>query len=118
MAEKGLRRSEMKRFVFGILLILLTATFAIADGYEAVTIAAASKELTATTYLIARSGLCRLETAPIRYTLDGSTVPTDTVGIILNPLEWIILENKDQIRNFRGFRTTGTSGSLKCFYFN
>lgn len=90
----------------------------IADSYEAVTVAATSKALTATTYLRARSALCRLETAPINYTIDGSTVPTDAIGILINPLEWIILENPNQIRNFRGYRTTGTSGVLKCFYFD
>ena len=108
----------MKKFILAFLLIFLSVSVVMADSYEAVTIANASKELTAATYGRARAGLCRLETAPIRYTLDGSTVPTDAVGILINPLEWIILENPDQIRNFRGYRTTGTSGSLKCFYFN
>jgi hypothetical protein len=108
----------MKRLVLGFLIVLMMASFAWADSYESVTIAASSTGLTAATYGRARSALCRLETAEIRYTLDGSTAPTALVGIPLEPFEWIILENANQIRNFRGYRTGGTSGVLKCFYFD
>lgn len=111
----------MKRLLLAflfILFMLIMASTVMAGGYEAVTIADTSKALTATTYLRARSALCRLETAPIRYTINGVTVPTADVGIPIYPLEWIILQNPDEIRNFRGFRTTDTSGSLKCFYFD
>lgn len=106
----------MRNLILALIFVLLTAFSAFAGGYEAVTIAGASTSLTSGTYGRSRSALCRLETAPIRYTIDGSTTPTDTVGIIVYPLEWIILESANDIRNFRGIRTTSTSGSLKCFY--
>jgi len=108
----------MKRLLIIITLVLLSLpAISWSQGYEAVTITSASKALTQTTYLRSRSALCRVETAPIRYTVNGTTVPTALVGIVLYPLEWIILENTDQIRNFRGFATTATDASLKCFYF-
>jgi hypothetical protein len=108
----------MKRLLIVFILLVMTIPVVTwAQGYEAVTITSASKALTSTTYLRSRSALCRLETAPIRYTVNGTTVPTALVGIVLYPLEWIILENTDQIRNFRGFATTATDASLKCFYF-
>ncbi len=107
----------MKRYmIFVFALVMLVATIAFAGGYQALTVANTSIGFTATTYGRARSALCRLETGPIRYTIDGVTVPTDAVGIPVYPGEWIILESPDQIKNFRGFRSTATSGSLKCFF--
>lgn len=106
----------MKRYIIAIALILSVASIAFAGGYQALTVANTSIGLTAATYGRARSALCRLETGPIRYTIDGTTVPTADVGIPVYPGEWIILESADQIKNFRGFRSTATSGSLKCFF--
>jgi hypothetical protein len=106
----------MKKLILALIFVLITAFSAFAGGYEAVTVAGTSIALTSATYGRARSALCRLETAPIRYTIDGATTPTSSVGIVLYPLEWIILESANDIRNFRGIRTTDTSGSLKCFY--
>jgi hypothetical protein len=106
----------MGKLILALIFVLLTAFSAFAGGYEAVEIAGSSTALTAATYGRARSALCRLETAPIRYTINGSTTPTSSVGIIVYPLEWVILESANDIRNFRGIRTTDTSGSLKCFY--
>lgn len=108
----------MKKWIC-LILILAFAAIAHADSYEAVTIAdtAGGTGLTAATYGRARSALCRLETAPIRYTTDGATAPTTSVGIIVNPMEWIILGSPGEIKNFKGIRTGDTSGSLKCFYF-
>lgn len=107
----------MKKFIFALLLILISASVVMGDSYEAVTITAAAGgvSLTATTYLRARYAMCRLEDAEIRYTKDGSTAPTALVGILVEPFEFIILENTNEIRNFRGFKT-GADASLKCFY--
>ena len=109
----------MGKLLLALIFVLILAASAFADGsYEAKTIdnTSGGVALTAATYGSARAALCRLETGPIRFTKDGSTAPTADVGIPLYPLEWIILENQGEIRNFRGFRTTATSGSLKCFY--
>lgn len=106
----------MKRFIC-LALILAFAAVAYADSYEAVTVANAAIGLTSATYARARSAMCRLETAPIRYTTDGATTPTTTVGIVVNPMEWIVLGSPGEIKNFKAIRTGDTSGSLKCFYF-
>jgi len=100
-----------------LFLVLFFAGFAWADSYEAITVAGTAIGTTTATVGIATWGMCRVETAEIRYTLDGKTTPTSTVGVVLEPLEWIILENPIQIRNFRGFATGNTSANLKCFYF-
>jgi hypothetical protein len=89
-----------------------------ADSYEAITVAGTSIGLTAATYGRSSWGICRLETAEVRYTKDGATTPTSLVGVPLEPFEWVILDNRDQLRNFRAIRTTATSGSLKCHYFD
>lgn len=108
----------MKKWIC-LFLILAFAAIAYADSYEAKTVdnTSGGVSLTAATYGRARSALCRLETAPIRYTTDGTTAPTTSVGIIVNPMEWIILGTPGEIKNFKGIRTGDTSGSLKCFYF-
>ena len=102
-----------------LFLVLFLPGFAWADSYESLTItnATGGTSLTASIYEKAKWGACRLEIAEIRYTLDGKTTPTSTVGVVLEPLEWLILENLIQIRNFRGFATGNTSANLKCFYF-
>ena len=109
----------MKVLWVTLFLVLFLSGFACADSYESLTItnAAGGVSLTASIYGGAKWGMCRLESAEIRYVLDGKTTPTSTVGVVLEPLEWLILENPIQIRNFRGFATGNTSANLKCFYF-
>ena len=108
----------MRKILIITLVLLSFAGIAWADSYQSITVdnTSGGVALSATYYLNARYAMCRLETAEIRYTKDGTTAPTDAVGILMEPLEFIILENPNQIKNFRGFRTTGTSGSLKCFF--
>jgi hypothetical protein len=117
LAKKGIRRFEMKKFLLILLLILISASIVMADSYESITVAGTSIGLTTATYGRATWGICRVETAEIRYTMDGATTPTDAIGVLLEPFEWVILNNPDQLRNFRAIRTTGTSGYLKCHYF-
>lgn len=58
----------------------------------------------------------RLETAQIRFTLDGSTAPTTTVGRLLEVGEVLVLESKEEIANFAAIRTGSTSGVLDVEY--
>lgn len=58
----------------------------------------------------------RLETAQIRYTLDG-TAPTTTVGTLLNPDEVLEFESQSELTGFLAIRTGGTSGTLNIEYF-
>jgi hypothetical protein len=107
----------MKRLFLVLIVFLMLSSFAYAQGYEAITVAGTALGLTTTTVGRATWGMCRLETAEIRYTIDGVTTPTNTVGVVMEPLEWVVLNNQFELKNFRAIRTGGTSGSLKCHYF-
>jgi len=58
---------------------------------------------------------CRLETAEIRYTVDGATTPTSTVGEPLEPGDILEITGNDLLQRFRAIRT-GSSGQLNCTY--
>jgi hypothetical protein len=58
---------------------------------------------------------CRLETAEIRYQVDG-TAPTTTVGTLLEVGDVLTLNGHDSIMRFRGIRTGASSGVLSCNY--
>ncbi len=105
--------------IFAVLIgVLAFAAIAWADNYQTLTVdnTSGGVSLTAATYAGARYAMCRLETAEIRYTKDGSTTPTSAVGMLMEPMEFIVLENANQIRNFKAIRTGDTSGVLKCFF--
>lgn len=89
--------------------------------YEQIAVAASSVGFTATTLQPngantqpqATVGVCRVDTAQIRYRIDG-TAPTSSVGIVGNPGDVIPLDGADVLRNFRAIRTTSTSAALDC----
>lgn len=58
---------------------------------------------------------CRLETAEIRYQIDG-TAPTTTVGTLLEIGDILTVTGHDSIMRFRAIRTGATSGVLSCTY--
>lgn len=64
----------------------------------------------------ATSASCRLETAQIRYTVDG-TAPTTAVGTLLEVGDPLLISGNDLLRAFRGIRTGASSGVLDCTYF-
>lgn len=64
---------------------------------------------------ICQEVFCVLETDSIRFTLDGVTVPTDTVGLPLLPGENLTLSNEVDIKNFSCIRVT-SDASLKCMF--
>jgi hypothetical protein len=101
-------------------LVAMFGTLDEAFAYEALTVADTAKTLTAATYQNATnqavSALLSLETAEIRYTLDG-TVPTTAVGHIMSAGQSMTLVNQHQLANFQAIRTGGTSGALKVTYF-
>lgn len=80
-----------------------------AIGFTDATIAAGAGHPAATV------ATCRLETAAIRYRIDG-TAPTASVGLIVNPLESFTVVGNDTLRAFLAIRTTATSGALTCLY--
>lgn len=112
------------RFLLAVGVCVLAVTLgADASSYlafEQVTVAGTAIGFTATK--ITASGLpmatfasCRLETAEVRYTVDGS-VPTSTVGTPLEPGDVLELTGHDVLSAFRAIRTGATSGQLDCHY--
>lgn len=86
-------------------------------AYESVTVdnTVGGVSLTAATYGRARKAFVTLETAQIRFTIDG-TAPTTSVGHLLESGQTLDLKNTDEIRNFRAIRTGSVSGGLKVTY--
>jgi|SRR5262245_334163 len=58
---------------------------------------------------------CELETAQIRYTIDGTT-PTAAVGHIWNVGEIKQFNGPDVLQKFQAIRTGASSGVLNCTY--
>ncbi len=63
----------------------------------------------------AQSAGCRLETAQVRWTIDGTT-PTSTVGTLLEVGDWLPISGHDALVKFQAIRTGSTSGQLDCTY--
>lgn len=82
--------------------------------YEAVTIAASSTALTSPTS--AGGALIQVEDAPIRWTADGATTPTSTVGMLAYPGDLIELCDYTQVLQFRAIRTGSVSATLRVCY--
>jgi hypothetical protein len=68
----------------------------------------------------AEFALVSLETAPIRWT-DETTAPTATVGHLLTPPAsdsvYLMIEGRLRLTQWRGFRTTATSGAVQVTYY-
>lgn len=56
-----------------------------------------------------------VETAPIRYTMDG-TAPTTTVGQLVNVGDRIYLHSPAEIAGFKCIRATGSDGAINVEY--
>lgn len=61
-------------------------------------------------------GACRLEGAEIRFTYDGDTAPTTTVGTLAEIGDTIPFNTHEQLFLFRAIRTGASSGTLSCNY--
>lgn len=86
------------------------------SSYESITIDDAAGGVGLTPPDAALFAYCSLETAQIRVTVDG-TAASSTVGHIREVGDVFWLENKEELRLFRGSRTGGTSGVLKVTYY-
>lgn len=88
-------------------------------GYvkETLTIAATALPFTNGTHRgeAARAVCGPLESGQVRYWVDGS-VPTATVGHILNVGDSLVVDTPQEIANFLAIRTGGVSGSLPVTY--
>ena len=86
------------------------------QAYEAVTVAGTSKALTAGTYSTRRYALITVETAPIRFTLDGTPPVAATTGHLVYAGDQIELDSNEDITSFRAIRETATSATLQVTY--
>jgi hypothetical protein len=59
--------------------------------------------------------LLTVETAPIRFTTDG-TAPTAAIGHLLNAGDSVVVTGQGNLTRFKAFRTTGVSASVAVTY--
>jgi hypothetical protein len=114
----------MKKTILVIMLLCLPVLAFAAYDFETLTIdnTAAGVPFTASKVIkssaattSAVKATCTLETAQIRFRIDG-TAPTTTVGHPLEIGESFELIGNENIAKFKGIRTGGTSGVLQCSY--
>ena len=77
------------------------------DGRERLTVDATAGGVSLTKPAGAKYANMRLESGQVRFTLDGSTAPTSSIGRLLEVGEVIELESKEEIANFAAIRTGG-----------
>ena len=85
-------------------------------GYETKTISSTAITLTTGITRDADFALVSIESNPINYTLDGSTVPTSTVGHNISAGTVFRLENRFEILNFSAIRSGGADATAKISY--
>lgn len=71
--------------------------------------------LTGATYGTAKYAEIDIETASMRFTVDG-TPPTATLGHLVNPNDIIRLDSNEDIVAFRAIRTGSTSAVINVSY--
>lgn len=92
-----------------------------AQDRESITIAdtaigfTASKITPTTNKDVIRQAVCTVETAQIRFTVDGTT-PTVSIGHPVEAGEAFTINGYDDIVAFRAIRTGGTSGLIQVTY--
>ena len=86
-------------------------------AYESITVANSAIGLTSGTYSDATRAEMTLETAQIRFRMDG-TNPTSSEGHLVEVGDTITLDSAAQIADFLAIRTGSTSGVLKVTYFH
>jgi len=91
-------------------MTVITLWFGVTFDYESLTIGATAVALTSATYaptgaIAVKRAIITVETASIRFRIDG-TNPTATEGHRAKEDDIIILDNKDDIVNFRAISVT------------
>ena len=86
------------------------------DAYESLSVSSTAVTLTAATYEARPYAFITVETAQIRFRLDG-TAPTATEGHLAEPGDIIHLRNHDQLEDFQAIRTSADA-VIKCAYGN
>lgn len=97
----------------GTLTVQLTGSNA--GAYESVTVANAAIGLTALTIAGYSKAKITVETAQLRYRIDGGN-PTAAEGHIANIYDLIVLTSAADMVAFKAIRTGDTSAVIKCTY--
>lgn len=114
-----MRMTDMYRRAL-IVTVLVTAAAAVvalaqtAVAFSTVTIPGTATAITASTAY--KTATCSVETAQIRWTMDGVTTPTASVGHVADPGDFIQLVGNANLRQFLAIRTGSTSASLSCTF--
>ena len=89
------------------------------SGFEniAVDSTAGGVGLTALKAAGAKRAVITVETAGMRWTADGATAPTTSIGHLQAAADKITLDSAADIANFKAIRTTGTSASIMVSYY-
>lgn len=111
-----------------LLLTALTASLLIvsfslmsfaADDYESILVTGSAKGFTASkvraTSYNTRKVYCTLETANIRYRIDG-TDPSSTVGHLMEISQNLTLTNYQDVSSFKAITSGTVSGNLRCTF--
>ena len=85
------------------------------SAYEAITVSSASVGLTTATILGKESAVLTVETAVVRFRLDGAA-PTSSEGHVLEVGDVLELDSSESLANVRFIRRDGTSATLRCSY--
>lgn len=93
---------------------LLKPVLAADSGFEQITVAAAALSLTVPAN--ARAAVMVVETAAIRYRLDG-TDPTVDIGVLVGTNESLTICGGPTMARFRMIRDTGTSATVNVQYY-
>ena len=86
-----------------------------AKAYESVTVDNTAGGKPLTKYGRNQYALISVETAQIRFTVDG-TAPTTTVGHVLNAGDILELDSLEDMKSFRAIRTGATSAVIHVTY--
>ena len=88
-----------------------------AQAFEKITVdnTVGGKALTSGTFGTRRYAYIQVETAPMRFRIDGGA-PTTTDGHLVNPGDAIPLDSNEDITAFRAIRTTATNAVIQVTY--
>jgi hypothetical protein len=106
-------------WIVKIWAILSSALNGKANNFEQVTVdaTAGGVKLTANKYGTSKKASVTVETAQIRFRVDGG-VPTTTVGHLADIGDEISLESNEDIVNFKAIRVSSTSALITVTYSN
>lgn len=84
-------------------------------AFEALAVSTTAVGFTAATYDDARTAICTVEGAVVRFRSDG-TDPTATVGFILKPGDVLELESPDELRKTKFISKDGATATVNAHF--